>query len=61
MSERKFPAVLPAEAQCFLRGLDCDLIDEEDVPARWITQLADEYNTGPVRPQVERLPGLVLH
>lgn len=60
LSGRVIPAVLPAEAQALLGGLSCDLIDEDEVPPAWIDTLADTPNEGPVRPEVARLPGLVL-
>jgi len=55
------PAELPGPVRDLLAGLECDLIDEEDVPETWRTRLADEPNRGPVRPQVRALPALVLH
>jgi acetoin utilization protein AcuC len=55
------PQRLPSEVRAFMRGLESDLIDEDEVPPAWLTTLADPPNRGPVRPQVERLPGLVLH
>lgn len=61
LSGRDIPAELPAEASAFLEGLDCDLIDEDEVSESWLTTLADTPNIGPVRPQVERLPALVLN
>ena len=61
LSGREIPAVLPPQAQAFLAGLECDLIDEDEVPDNWLTALADEAGDGPVRPQVERLPALVLN
>ena len=61
LSGREVPLSLPSEARSFLQGFDCDLIDEDDVPDHWIATLADEPNTGPIRPEVEKLPGLVLH
>ncbi len=57
----EIPAALPPDAQDFLRGLECDLIDEDEVPESWIDKLADEPNIGPIRPEIERLPDLVLH
>jgi len=57
---RDLPDVLPAGAQDMLRGLDCDLIDPDEVPEAWITTLADPPNNGAVRPQVARLPAQVL-
>jgi len=47
--------VLPRAAQELLRGLDSDLVDEEDRPERWITHLGDEPNEGPVRDAVKAL------
>jgi hypothetical protein len=47
--------LLPPDAQAFLQGLECDLVDEEDVRQEWTTTLADEPNTGPVREQVKAL------
>ena len=58
---REIPTELPPAARALLQSLDCDLVDEEDVPEAWLSQLADEPNEGPVRPQVEQLPELVLH
>ncbi len=61
LSGREIPVVLPPEAQALLQGFECDLVDEEDIPGSWITTLADQPNNGPVRKEVERLPGLVLN
>jgi hypothetical protein len=44
-----------------LQNFECDLVDEDEVPAEWINTLADQPNNGPVRKEVERLPGLVLN
>jgi acetoin utilization protein AcuC len=57
---RSIPGTLPVEAQALLRDLHCDLIDEDEVAESWLTTLADQPNAGPVRPEIERLPGLVL-
>lgn len=54
------PAELPQRAQDLLGSLDCDLVDEDEVPVEWITTLLDKPNAGPVRPEIERLPGYVL-
>ena len=61
LSGRAIPAGLPPAAEEFLRGLECDLIDDDERPAAWTTTLADEPNAGAVRPEVERLPALVLN
>jgi len=61
LSGREIPTELPGPVRDLLAGFECDLIDEEDVPETWRTRLADEPNHGPVRPQIEALPALVLH
>jgi acetoin utilization protein AcuC len=61
LSGRDIPAELAPAAQALLAGFECDLVDEDEVPVAWRTRLADEPNRGPVRPQIEALPGLVLH
>ena len=60
LNGRAIPAGLPPAAEDFLRSLACDLIDDDEVPEAWTTTLADEPNSGAVRPEVERLPALVL-
>jgi len=55
LSGREIPVVLPADAQLVLRGLACDLIDDEDVEPAWFETLADEPRPGPVRPAVRAL------
>jgi acetoin utilization protein AcuC len=58
------PSALPSEAVAFMKGLECDLIDEDEVPEAWTTTLADDPPAEPaadtVRPEVRRLPALVL-
>jgi acetoin utilization protein AcuC len=58
---RELPQTLPSAAQDLLRGLDCDLIDPDEIPGIWVTTLADPPNEGEVRPQVARLPEQVLY
>lgn len=60
LSGREIPDRLPIDAEAFLRGLECDLVDEDEVPAAWYTTLADAANEGEIRPEVRRLPALVL-
>jgi acetoin utilization protein AcuC len=55
LSGREFPATLPAAAQRILAGLQCDLVDEEDVRAEWLTTLSDSPNVGTVRTDVRNL------
>lgn len=51
---------LPNRAQALLRRLECELIDEDEIPDRWNTTLADLPNRGPVRPEVSALVPVVL-
>ena len=60
LCDHSIPVTLPVEAKNLLADLYCDLIDEDDIPAAWVTTLADSPNTGPVREEIEMLPGLVL-
>lgn len=61
LSKQVIPPALPSQVSTFLASFQSDLIDEDEVPATWINTLADEPNDGPVRPEIEKLPGLVLH
>jgi acetoin utilization protein AcuC len=61
LSGREIPLDLPSAARVLLEGLECDLIDEDEVPESWLMRLADEPNPGPVRREVESLPDLVLN
>ncbi|MDH3593884.1 MAG: acetoin utilization protein AcuC [Rhodospirillales bacterium] len=51
---------LPARARDLLRGLESDLIDEDEIPDIWHTTLADRPNAGVVRGQVAALAPAVL-
>jgi acetoin utilization protein AcuC len=55
LSRRAIPERLPAAASDVLRALRCDLIDDDDVDARWIDTLADEPGDAPVRDAVRAL------
>jgi len=55
LSGRDIPRKLPAEALAILRGLRCDLIDDEDVRAEWLTTLSDQPNRGAVRDEIKAL------
>ena len=52
MSGRDVPTTLPREAREILLRLRCDLIDEEDVRAEWLTTLADQPHHGAVRDEI---------
>lgn len=49
---RAIPVVLPRAAQAVLAGLSCDLVDDDDVQAEWLTSLADAPRSGAVREAV---------
>ena len=49
LSGRTIPASLPAEATAILRGLSCDLVDDDEVRPEWLTTLADAPAQGVVR------------
>ena len=55
ISGQDIPGVLPEAAVDLLQGMECDLVDEEDVDPAWHTTLADAPNPGPVRDSVKSL------
>ena len=59
ISGREIPARLPEAAISFMRTMECDLIDEEDIEESWLTTLADARNPGPVRDAVEAVAASV--
>jgi len=63
LSGREIPVELPVAAQLILRGLECDLVEDEDVEADWLTTLADVPRPGAVRAAVKSLAsqGRALH
>jgi acetoin utilization protein AcuC len=60
LSGREIPWELPAEALGILRGLRCDLIDDEDIRPEWLTTLADRPNPGAVRDDIRALADRAL-
>ena len=58
LSGRKVPVALPESAKVVLQGLHCDLVDDEDVEADWLTTLTDRPRPGPVREPVLALAEL---
>jgi acetoin utilization protein AcuC len=52
---QEIPETLPQQAVDLLRGMDCDLVDEEDVDVSWYNTLIDSPNPGPVRDSVMSL------
>ncbi len=54
------PARLPAAAEAYLAGLDCDLVDDEDRDPAWLTTLADTPNPGPIRPRFAEIVAEIM-
>ena len=55
LSQRAVPDRLPEAASALLRGLQCDLVDDEDIEPRWTTTLYDRPSELPVRASVRAL------
>jgi acetoin utilization protein AcuC len=55
----EIPAHLPDAANELLRGMECDLIDDEDVDEAWVTTMADSPYPGPIREAVKSLASIV--
>jgi acetoin utilization protein AcuC len=51
---------LPPDAQAILRGLDSDLVDEDELSEDWFTHLTDRPNLGSVRSDVAGLVPAVI-
>lgn len=60
LSGRDMPGTLPPSARAVFEGLECDLIDAEDVSPLWSTTLEDAPNEGPVRSEVTALRDAAL-
>jgi acetoin utilization protein AcuC len=54
-----FPEELPAEALEMFANMECDLVDEEDIEAAWLTTLVDNSNAGEVRDAIISVAGEV--
>ena len=55
ISGQPFPERLPAAATEYLRAMECDLIDEDEVDEAWLTILADSPYPGPIRDEIRSL------
>jgi acetoin utilization protein AcuC len=55
LSGRELPTVLLPKAQAMLRGLESDLVDEDEVEPDWITTVCDAPNQGEVRQQIKTI------
>ena len=54
------PVPLPETAAGYLRKLECDLVDEEDIDDAWLTSMADSPYPGPVRDAVKSVAEKVM-
>ena len=59
MSGQAIPDALPQAAVEMLHGMECDLVDEEDVDVCWFNTIADSPNPGDVRDSVKSLAGSI--
>jgi hypothetical protein len=59
ISGQPLPDQLPQQAVELLDGMECDLVDEEDLDARWFDSIADSPNPGTVRDSVKSLAGSI--
>lgn len=57
ISGQAIPEQLPQQGIDLLRGMECDLVDEEDVDVRWYNTIADIPDPGPVREPIKSLVG----
>ena len=55
ISGQPFPERLPAAATEYLRAMECDLIDDDEVDEAWLTTLADSPYPGPIRDEIRSL------
>jgi acetoin utilization protein AcuC len=55
LSGRSIPQALPREACDILASLGCELVDEDDMRAEWLTTLADPPNRGRIRAEIQDL------
>jgi acetoin utilization protein AcuC len=60
ISGQEIPDRLPWPAVELLRGMECDLVDEEDIEDSWYNTLADTANPGPIRGSVVSLAAAIV-
>lgn len=49
----EIPDSLPSEACAFMRRMECDLIDVEDIEEQWLTTIADTPYPGKIRDEIK--------
>lgn len=54
------PQMLPEASVGLLRGLSCDLVDDDDIRPGWTTTLADPRHDGPVRARFREIAATVM-
>jgi acetoin utilization protein AcuC len=57
---RQMPDPLPEPAIRYLRELECDLVDDEDIDDAWLKRMADTPYLGPVRDVVKSLAERIM-
>jgi acetoin utilization protein AcuC len=60
LAGRAFPEALPDAAVTLLRDMQCELIDEDQIDARWLTTLVDAPHAGPVRDEIKSLAATIM-
>jgi acetoin utilization protein AcuC len=60
LNRHEFPTQLPDDARRILAGLECDLIDDDEIEENWLRTLVDEPNTGIVRDDVKHVADTVV-
>ena len=53
ISGQEIPQSLPPKACEFMRQMECDLIDDEDIKQEWLTTMADCPYPGPIRDEIK--------
>lgn len=52
---KQMPDRLGAEASAYMKRMECDLIDDEDIDKQWLTTIADTPYPGPIRDEIRSL------
>ncbi len=52
IARQPMPAELPSKARDMLSGMQCELVDEDEIDEIWLTRMADTPYRRPVRPAV---------
>ncbi|MGI9232631.1 MAG: acetoin utilization protein AcuC [Woeseiaceae bacterium] len=55
IAAKDFPERLSAEACAYMRRMECDLVDEEDIEDQWLTTVADTPYPGGIRDEIRSL------